>query len=182
MRLSQLVCKTTIERSSSERAAIGKGTVQNILPLQYGRSALRLTVARYYRPNGENIHRVKDATRKINGVCGPTKDWRSNLMKRPSKNWPRRWREASYPSLALVDDVAVDCRDDDVGKADDAPASGTASDAVGFRRREPGGCCRSRYGRKIVTSGLLIDAQLRRAVEYLREAVRGQRPGESRFD
>ncbi|MEM6474125.1 MAG: S41 family peptidase [Planctomycetota bacterium] len=40
----------------------GKGTVQEILPLEYGRRALRLTVARYFRPNNENIHRMPDDT------------------------------------------------------------------------------------------------------------------------
>jgi carboxyl-terminal processing protease len=35
----------------------GKGTVQNILELEGGRSALKLTTASYWRPSGENIHR-----------------------------------------------------------------------------------------------------------------------------
>ncbi len=35
----------------------GKGTVQNIYPLEGGHSALKLTVASYWRPNGQNIHR-----------------------------------------------------------------------------------------------------------------------------
>lgn len=40
----------------------GKGTVQNILDLEGGRSALKLTTATYWRPSGKNIHRRKDAT------------------------------------------------------------------------------------------------------------------------
>lgn len=39
----------------------GKGTVQNILEMEGGASALRLTTATYWRPSGENIHRSKDA-------------------------------------------------------------------------------------------------------------------------
>lgn len=35
----------------------GKGTVQNVIPLEGGKSALKLTVATYWRPNGLNIHR-----------------------------------------------------------------------------------------------------------------------------
>lgn len=38
----------------------GKGTVQNILELEGGRSALKLTTASYWRPSGENIHRGRD--------------------------------------------------------------------------------------------------------------------------
>ena len=50
-----------------KRAAIvgqrsyGKGSVQNILDLEDGNSVLKLTVASYYRPSGENIHRFKNA-------------------------------------------------------------------------------------------------------------------------
>ncbi|MEO8498412.1 MAG: S41 family peptidase [Planctomycetota bacterium] len=40
----------------------GKGTVQNILDLEGGQSALKLTTATYWRPSGTNIHRRKDAT------------------------------------------------------------------------------------------------------------------------
>ena len=50
-----------------KRAAIvgqrsyGKGSVQNIIDLDGGNSVLKLTVASYYRPSGENIHRFKNA-------------------------------------------------------------------------------------------------------------------------
>ncbi len=40
----------------------GKGSVQNVIDLADGRSALKLTVATYWRPNGHNIHRLPDAT------------------------------------------------------------------------------------------------------------------------
>lgn len=39
----------------------GKGSVQNIIALEGGRSALKLTTASYWRPSGKNIHRLKDA-------------------------------------------------------------------------------------------------------------------------
>jgi carboxyl-terminal processing protease len=35
----------------------GKGTVQNVIELEGGRSALKLTTASYWRPSGRNIHR-----------------------------------------------------------------------------------------------------------------------------
>lgn len=35
----------------------GKGSVQHIIPLEGGRSALKLTIASYWRPSGQNIHR-----------------------------------------------------------------------------------------------------------------------------
>jgi carboxyl-terminal processing protease len=42
----------------------GKGSVQNILPLDNGDSVLKLTVATYWRPSGKNIHRFKHAKEK----------------------------------------------------------------------------------------------------------------------
>jgi carboxyl-terminal processing protease len=38
----------------------GKGTVQNVIQLEGGRAALKLTTASYWRPSGKNIHRLKD--------------------------------------------------------------------------------------------------------------------------
>ena len=40
----------------------GKGSVQNVIELEGGRSILKLTTAGYHRPNGQNIHRFPDST------------------------------------------------------------------------------------------------------------------------
>ncbi|MBN2023609.1 MAG: S41 family peptidase [Pirellulales bacterium] len=40
----------------------GKGSVQNVVALENGHSALKLTTAAYRRPSGKNIHRFPDAT------------------------------------------------------------------------------------------------------------------------
>ena len=39
----------------------GKGSVQNVIELQDGQSALKLTTASYHRPSGKNIHKLPDA-------------------------------------------------------------------------------------------------------------------------
>jgi carboxyl-terminal processing protease len=39
----------------------GKGSVQNVIELEGGKSALKLTTASYWRPSGKNIHRMPDA-------------------------------------------------------------------------------------------------------------------------
>jgi carboxyl-terminal processing protease len=39
----------------------GKGSVQNVIDLDEGRSALKLTTASYHRPSGKNIHRFPDS-------------------------------------------------------------------------------------------------------------------------
>lgn len=39
----------------------GKGSVQNVIELEGGKSALKLTTASYFRPSGKNIHRFPDS-------------------------------------------------------------------------------------------------------------------------
>jgi carboxyl-terminal processing protease len=39
----------------------GKGSVQNIIPMEGNSSALKLTTASYWRPSGKNIHRFPDS-------------------------------------------------------------------------------------------------------------------------
>jgi carboxyl-terminal processing protease len=39
----------------------GKGSVQNMIEMESGKSALKLTTAKYMRPNGKNIHRFPDS-------------------------------------------------------------------------------------------------------------------------
>jgi carboxyl-terminal processing protease len=39
----------------------GKGSVQNVIELEDGKSLLKLTTASYQRPNGHNIHRFPDS-------------------------------------------------------------------------------------------------------------------------
>ena len=39
----------------------GKGSVQNVIELEDGKSALKLTTASYKRPSGKNIHRFPDS-------------------------------------------------------------------------------------------------------------------------
>ncbi len=40
----------------------GKGTIQQVLKIESGRSILKLTTASYWRPSGKNIHRMNDDT------------------------------------------------------------------------------------------------------------------------
>jgi carboxyl-terminal processing protease len=39
----------------------GKGSVQNVIPMEGGTAALKLTTASYWRPNGKNIHRFPES-------------------------------------------------------------------------------------------------------------------------
>ena len=56
----------------------GKGSVQNLIDLDGGNSILKLTVASYYRPSGENIHRFKNAKTTDKWGVSPDPGWRSS--------------------------------------------------------------------------------------------------------
>ena len=112
----------------------GKGTVQNIFPLQYGRSALRLTVARYYRPNGENIHRSKDATEEDEWGVTPNSGMTVEIDEDAIEALSSRWREESFPAMAAETNESTDEK----------------------------------------KTGLELDAQLRRAVEWIREQTKSK--------
>lgn len=56
----------------------GKGSVQNVIELEDGHSALKLTTAGYQRPSGKNIHRFRDS--KEADEWGVTPDKGYNLQ------------------------------------------------------------------------------------------------------
>ena len=93
----------------------GKGTVQNIIPLQFGRSALRLTVARYFRPNDVNIHRNKDATDEDEWGVSPDPNEVVELDEKTLVALAEHWRKVSYPMLSQNDDSNSDERETDKG-------------------------------------------------------------------
>ncbi|MCM2375070.1 S41 family peptidase [Aporhodopirellula aestuarii] len=108
--------------------SFGKGTVQNILPLEYGRSALRLTVAKYFRPSDQNIHRGKDDDE--DDIWGVTPDEGLAIeMDLPSlRRLMTLWQEASYPSLKGIDRTAfssITTEASEAGGQDDIPEDAT---------------------------------------------------------
>jgi carboxyl-terminal processing protease len=71
----------------------GKGSVQNIFELDDGNSVLKLTVASYYRPSGENIHRFKNS--KTTDQWGVSPDKGCEVKFSPSEyvRWYRARRD-----------------------------------------------------------------------------------------
>jgi carboxyl-terminal processing protease len=65
----------------------GKGSVQNILPLDNGDSVLKLTVATYWRPSGKNIHRFKHAKDKDEWGVTPNPGMAVRLSSDEYESW-----------------------------------------------------------------------------------------------
>lgn len=57
----------------------GKGTVQNVIPMENQKSTLKITTASYWRPNGKNIHRPEDAKDEDEWGVSPDEGFELNL-------------------------------------------------------------------------------------------------------
>ena len=78
----------------------GKGSVQNIIDLDGGNSVLKLTVASYYRPSGENIHRFKNAKTTDKWGVSPDPGAEVKLTTREFINWFRARRDRDQEASA----------------------------------------------------------------------------------
>lgn len=105
----------------------GKGTVQNILPLQSGTSALRLTVATYFRPSDKNIHRTPQSLDEDEWGVSPNDGLMVELDDAAQIDLYRRLQKASYPMLDGIDDPIVSDEPGDEVPATEVDAADTAA-------------------------------------------------------
>jgi carboxyl-terminal processing protease len=71
----------------------GKGTVQNVIPIEGGRSVLKLTIATYWRPSGKNIHRLDRSRRGDEWGVKPDEGDEFKLSTKEYAEWQRQRRE-----------------------------------------------------------------------------------------
>lgn len=71
----------------------GKGSVQNIVELEGGASALKLTTAGYHRPNGKNIHRFPDAKDSDDWGIIPNRGFEVKLSAKDMTQLIAQWRQ-----------------------------------------------------------------------------------------
>lgn len=71
----------------------GKGTVQNVIELEGGRSALKLTTATYWRPSGKNIHRLSKTEDDDDWGVIPDEGYAITLEKEDFERMHRERRE-----------------------------------------------------------------------------------------
>lgn len=77
----------------------GKGSVQNVIPLRGGKSALKLTTARYYTPSGRSIHRKEE-----NGEGGLVPDIVVETDTKQEVNIQRLWQKLGTPPSPKKED------------------------------------------------------------------------------
>jgi carboxyl-terminal processing protease len=134
----------------------GKGTVQNVLPLEFGRSALKLTTARYYRPNGRNIHRIDDAGEDQEWGVSPDEGLSVSMSDEAYQELLKSWQRASFPVSSRTGDTEAPAVIPPVGVTAPAPNDATAPDEASGATEASG-----------ETEGRVIDPQLRKAIEVL---------------
>ncbi|HIE98428.1 MAG TPA: S41 family peptidase [Planctomycetes bacterium] len=84
----------------------GKGSVQNIIRMEEGESALKLTTASYHRPSGVNIHRFPDMNVDDEWGVTPDEGYLIKYDRKQRTEW-QRYRRAK-DVLRPAEDVADD--------------------------------------------------------------------------
>jgi carboxyl-terminal processing protease len=83
----------------------GKGTVQQLIPMQAGKSTLKLTWAGFWRPSGENIHRRPGAEDATWGVR-PDAGFEVVLPKQEYDQWQRYRDHRDLAGLMSPEELA----------------------------------------------------------------------------
>jgi carboxyl-terminal processing protease len=145
--------------------SFGKGSVQNVIELDDGKSALKLTTASYRRPSGKNIHRFKDSKEEDDWGVRPNDGFqivlseeahRAYLIERSKRDRVRGKRpDGSHPEIKSTSPPA-----------EEKPAEEKPAD------------------KKEVTEGEVPpadpDQQLAKAVEYIKGKIAGPAPAETK--
>ena len=99
----------------------GKGTVQHVIPIECGKSALKLTTQSYWRPSGDNIDRfASDAI--DSGKWGVQPDNDMNIELTAEEIFDNRRRRSLLDLRGLIDPDEIQQRDDDnLIESDDKP-------------------------------------------------------------
>ncbi len=136
----------------------GKGSVQNVIELEGGRSALKLTTASYKRPSGKNIHRFPDAKDSDEWGVMPDANYDLRLTDSEMSDLIRYRRERDI--LAVHGPKAADPQKP---AEPEQPAEKPQTDAP-----------KAEEGKPAEHAGF-VDRQLQKAVDYLsQEMARAQ--------
>lgn len=136
----------------------GKGSVQNVIELEGGSSALKLTTAGYHRPSGANIHRFKDSTEEDVWGVKPNEGMEVKFTTEMHRQY-RNWRER---------------RDQILGKASAVKqAQEDAQAADKTKEQKPDASKEEKPEQEEPEVKQFKDPQMEKALEYLRSQISG---------
>jgi len=140
-------CRATIVGDRS----FGKGSVQNVIPLDGGMAAMRLTTAYYYPPSGRLIHRELTAKPEDTWGVTPDEGCKVSLDDASFLKTIERFRKRADPSQ------------NGLGKPNEATSSGSSSDDTSSAAADD-----HSDAIKHIDASLTDDPQLAKAVEVLK--------------
>ena len=108
----------------------GKGSVQNIIELEGGQSALKLTTAGYMRPSGKNIHKFEGATDEDDWGVSPNDGFVLKLDEKETGDLLRFRREHDLLKEADPDEEQPEFVDRQLNKALDYLKSQLAKESA----------------------------------------------------
>lgn len=163
----------------------GKGSVQNIIELENGRSALKLTTAAYKRPSGKNIHRFPNSKDKDEWGVMPDLKYELGLNERETHELlvDRRNRDiilahATGEKSATAPATSGRVRDKPAVAPAESPSSlGPAvkdeplARRTGFTKPDVGKRSTETESKPAVEKKPFVDRQLEMAVKYLRDEL-----------
>ncbi len=80
----------------------GKGTVQQVFDLQDNETAIKVTTAKFYRPNGKNIHRSEKSTESDDWGVTPDPELAEPITPLEEMYLYKRWNSRGDPRLTTA--------------------------------------------------------------------------------
>lgn len=77
--------------------SFGKGTVQQVFEIDHASTAIKFTIARYYRPSGANIHRTPEMKPSEVWGVSPEKELERKMSETERLYLFRRWQQQGDP-------------------------------------------------------------------------------------
>lgn len=171
----------------------GKGTVQNVIPIEDGSARLKLTTAHYWRPSNKNIHRREGATEDDEWGVQPDPGFEVELTQKQFEKifLQRRERDvirvdedgnvrsngdssAQKPSDGDVDPTNQKGGADDDGTVEPSADNGPTEPGTDEPEAEPVSEG-DEPNEESQDDGPIDDPQLRRAIEYLENVLAKKR-------
>ena len=151
----------------------GKGSVQNIIELEGGRSALKLTTAGYLRPSGKNIHRFEGAGENDDWGVMPEPDNRVRFTPRELNDLMAFHRDTDIVAKrsAIKDQAADTSEDQDANEQDESETDESETDESETDESEDQEDQEDDEADESQGSPDFNDRQLQRAVEILQDEV-----------
>ncbi|HEX4129626.1 MAG TPA: S41 family peptidase [Pirellulales bacterium] len=121
----------------------GKGSVQNVIDLEDGKSALKLTTASYWRPSGKNIHRFPDAKEADEWGVSPDKGYEMKLTDNETSDLVRYRRDRDvlqvnhFKKPVKTDELAVSETSVEGGTVSKPKATQGANDMPAVESKSP---------------------------------------------